>query len=793
MDDHSLALLEFPRVTSAIAAQAESVAGRATLEAWRPIADGDRRAEENARLAEAIRRQGEPGEWCRVGSDVLTPRLDPRRGEGLDGPGLVVVRSWLEAARESRALWEDEDLGARFPALAGCIGRLPALDRLRQNLAVALEPDGSVSDGASPALKRARAELATDERALEQRLERWARGFGPECYVTRHAERFVAMVPAAGFPRRRGIVHDVSGSGQSLFVEPLEMCEANNRLIELRGRVADEERRILKALAGEVRAEADSLTGLESVLVALDTLRARARWARQVQAVAVAPGGEWIRLRGARHPLLAMGERRTPPVPLDLELGPGGRVLLVSGPNMGGKTVLLKTVGLAIALSHAALPVPAAEGSALPSIEHLRVDLGDEQSVDQGLSTFAAHLRALATMADEAGPVTLVLCDELGAGTDPEEGAALGRALLEHFAARGAWGIVTTHLGSLKRAAGEVAGVVSGSLEFEVSTLTPRFRFLPGIPGASHALAVAGRLGFPEPLLARARALTPEESRALERLLAELQGTHARMEGERESLARARREAEAAEQGHRQATEQVRQSLEALRRRLTAESESLLARARELWQTVQREARRAERSREGATRLRDRLAAVERDAESLQRSAREALPGGAGPEPAPAAEALVVGGRVRVVDLGVEAELVSGPDAEGKVVLRRGGWTIHSHVSRLGAPGEDGGTKAAALPPGAGAPASWELPDETPALELDLRGMEMGQALDELDRGLDRAVLSGLSELRIVHGVGRGILRAAVERHLRGHPQVALQRLGAVGEGGRGVTVVRLR
>ena len=499
-------MLEFPRVTEAIAAAAVCARARARLLAWRPIAASDLREAEIARLAEAIRRQREPGEWCFAPEGGLAERLEREREEPLDGLGLRDVLGWLEAARATRDAWDD-DAAARFPGLAGRVTELPQLETLRLAIANAIEPDGRVSDAASPALRRARADLAGGERDLERRLTRWVQPFGENAYVTRHGERFVVLVPAAGFSRRRGIVHDVSGSGQSLFVEPLEACESNNRLLELRATVSEEERRIVRELAAQVMAERERLERLEDTLADLDTLRARARWAGSVGAIAIAPGGDRLKLERARHPLLAMS-RGDQVIPLDLELTGEHRLLLVSGPNMGG-TVLLKTVGLAAALAHAALPVPAGEGSAVPELDVLEVDLGDEQSVDQGLSTFAAHLRSLRTMADEAGPRSLLLCDELGAGTDPDEGAALGRALLERFSARGAWGVVTTHLGSLKRVAGEVPGVVNGSLEFDEATFTSRYRFIPGIPGASHALAVMGASRVSARRARARRTLTP--------------------------------------------------------------------------------------------------------------------------------------------------------------------------------------------------------------------------------------------------------------------------------------------
>src|SRR5439155_20652049 len=427
--------------------------------------------------------------------------LDDERG--LDVAALLEIATWLEAASRTREAWHDDAAAERHPALHAQVRALPRLDTLLERLRTWLDPDGRVSDAASPLLRQARAELRIGERDLNARLERWAKDFGEASYVTRHGERFVALIPAAGFARGRGIVHDVSRSGQSLFVEPIEMCEANNRMIELQAAVAEEEQRVVRELSAAALAEREALTALERILTHLDALRARARWAVAHGGIAIAPGGERLRLLAARHPLLVAAG--APVVPLDLDLGSDGTLLLVSGPNMGGKTVLLKTVGLAAALAHAGFPVLAAEGSAVPEIDRIEVDLGDEQSLDRGLSTFAAHLAQLDAMARAAGPRTRLLCDELGAGTDPEEGAPLGRALIEHFAARGAWAVMTTHLGSLKLLQGTVPGVVNGSLEIDPAAMAPTFRFIRGVPGASHALAMAERLGFDRALIERAR------------------------------------------------------------------------------------------------------------------------------------------------------------------------------------------------------------------------------------------------------------------------------------------------
>jgi DNA mismatch repair protein MutS2 len=784
---HSLDLIEFPRVAGAIAARATSPHATRALAGAAPIADRAARVLAGERLAEAIRRQREPGAWSFAAPSALSDVLSGDAADALDPEAFAIVGDWLDAGARTRAAWEEQPTRERFPRLARITGSLPALEELRERLARTLDADGRVRDEASSALARARRGVREGERTLHRQLEKWAAAHGEGSYVTRHGDRFVALVPAASGARRQGIVHDTSQTGQSLFVEPFESAEANNRLLELRAEVLAEERRVLRELAAAVFAAAPALTLLEELLATLDALRASASWAVELGGESVIPGGVRLRLVRARHPLLAMGARRADVVPLDLELGEGGRLLLVSGPNMGGKTVLLKTVGLAVALSHAGLPVLAAEGSALPEMDELFADLGDEQSVDQGLSTFAAHLVALQAMAKAAGPRTLLLVDELGAGTDPEEGAALGRAWIEHVAGRGAWGVVTTHLGSLKRVASEVRGVVNGSLEFDRETLTSLYRFRPGVPGASHALDVAGRLGFPGELLERARTLTPGETRALERLLADVGEALARTEHERARFAEASARAEQAAAQHRETSEEMKRSLAELRRRLTAESDALLARTRELWQTVQREAKKKEKSRTDADALRDGIAHAERGSDALRAAATPSALGLPEAESVTAPVSLAPGSRVRVTDLGFEATLVSGPDAEGRVQLRRGNFNIQSHVSRLAA------AAAAATPAVRGPAARYEASDEPPPLEADLRGMDVADALGEVDRALDRAVLAGLSEVRIIHGLGTGALRSAVQKHLKGHPQVESQRQGEGHEGGRGVTVASLR
>lgn len=789
MHEHSLRLLEFDRVAAAVASHARCPQARSLLSAWRPLPDAARREAACADLAEALRRHAEPGPWCDAGEDELSELLDAEVTLFVPEQ-LLVMAAWLQAAHATREAWAADEHRERYPRLAAMVSAIADLTPLRERLERSIEPDGRISDRASTTLRRARNELVEGERRIQDRLERWARGVHEDSHVTRRGDRFVAMVPAAGFSRSRGIVHDVSGSGQSLYVEPIEFCEANNRVAALHGRVAEEERRVLLELTREVRDAEEAIRGLERALVELDTLRARAGWALEHEAVALTPAGTRVRLKSARHPLLAMGARRSELVPLDLELEDDRRLLLVSGPNMGGKTVLLKTVGLAVVMAHAAFPVLAAEGSAVPVIDDIRVDMGDEQSVDEGLSTFAGHAVALASMAGRAGPDLLVLADELGSGTDPEEGAALGQALVELFAERRAWGVVTTHLGQLKRVAAETPGILNGSLEYDTEAMKPLYRFLSGVPGSSHGLEVAGRMGVPEPVLERARGLTPESSRNVERLIEQLQRVSRGAEEERLALAEARRAAAAAEEEHRDATESAKQALAQTRRQLTRESEAVLAQVRELWQSLRREARKAEKSRTRAEELKAEIESAETKVDQLHRKAAAAAGTSHGRDPLPR-EAVTVGLRVRVADLGgVVAEVASEPDPDGRVALKRGSWSIQGQVGRLFPVEENGAASEAGK---RRASVTWEAPGDELPLEVDLRGMDVDEAIRSLDSALDRAILAGLRELRIIHGLGKGVLKSAVATHLRGHPQVAGQRMGELHEGGRGVTVATLQ
>jgi DNA mismatch repair protein MutS2 len=533
---------------------------------------------------------------------------------------------------------------------------------------------------------------------------------------------------------------------------------------------------------------------------------------------AIEEGGTRLALSNARHPLLwreAGGERnsaeaRTKVVPLSLALEAPRRVLLVSGPNMGGKTVALKTVGLLALMAQAGLDVPADEGATLPLFRTVLADIGDAQSIELHLSTFAAHLGRLDGMARSAAEDALFLVDEIGSGTDPAEGASLGRALLKHFARKGAWAVATTHLGSLKLLAQEEEAVVNASMGLDPETLAPRYELVVGVPGGSHALHIAERLGFDPGVLAEARRDLPEAARSLEALLGDVTRELAKARAARESFESAEARARAAARELEEEREEFRESARKAGKERLLQIRALEGQVQALLRELKSEAKSEEKSRARIQDIETRVRAVARESDRLVDT----------PPPTGDPAVLTPGATVFVRDLGVTARVLEGPDAEGRVTLERGSWRIQSRVDQCfeapddpqgaGGPGDAGraggaSRTAASAREGRGARAregrgrtgagAVALPDteRVASAEIDLRGLDQESAFTRLDEGLDRAVLSGLDEVRIIHGVGRGILREAVVRALKLHPHVAESRLGGHGEGGRGVTVVRLR
>lgn len=796
-DPESRRALEFDGVLETVAAHAATPAGARRVLALEPMADADSIAAEHALVAELSRHLATSG------------RILPR---GLPDPDPALARLALEGMLLEPAVLRDlavvlvaaaglrgglRDLSVQdYPGLHGLGAAIPDLGREVRPIVRHVLPDGRILDEASPELSRIRNALARTGQKLRRMLETLLHEPGTEAvirddFITQRNARYVIPIRADAPRAVRGIVHASSSSGATLFVEPLESVELNNDLVRLAEEEVEEERRIVAGWLAPLRARLPEVREALSGIAAADSLQARALFAAAAGGTRprVEPGGPVV-LRDVRHPLLdrRLRDRGGESVPVSLELLPSERVLLLSGPNAGGKTVALKTVGLAVLMAQAGIPVVAADAR-LPLYLQVRADIGDHQSIEADLSTFSAHVQAVARFLDEASPPALFLFDEIGTGTDPAEGAALARAVLERLFLSGCLTVATTHQGSLKAWAFTTPGAVSAALEFDAETLRPTYRIVMGAAGASAGVEIAARLGLDEAIVSRAREHLGSGSREVETLLSRLKELATELEGRRARLVELEEDL-GAQRLH--LTERAAQGAERMRREATTALETAL---REFRDDARRELAAIKDKKEKARLEREQIRAESRLAADLSRKmsevasvvAADATPAGAVVnEPTP-------GMRVRVHSLGREGviEAVRGDRIEVK--LGAATFTVSRSDLRAAAPAGPPAPSRARVqtPPRRGAPRD-DL-SGGPGREVVLIGKTVEEALGELDKFLDDAALAGHEEIRIVHGHGTGRLRAAVRRFLSGHPHAESHRPGSEHEGGDGATVVRLK
>lgn len=754
-----------------------SSAGQERCRETRPSAD---RSEADAALErtwQCFRLLEEHGEPPLVAFADVRSHLRSAAHEGftLDGPTLVAVRRTLETLRATGAFFRRHADAA--PALHALRDRLSAFPQLEQALLHALDDDGSVLDQASDALARVRADIRRLRETVTRRLEALVQRRGlveviADAYVTLRNNRFVVPVRASAAAQLQGVVQDRSASGETLFVEPLFAVELNNALLLA---VREEElivQRILADLTSLVGAEHAAIAASVAALIECDWLVACARFARHHRCTRPQFSDGTIALRGARHPGLLFTGR--PVTPIDLLLPLDRQALVITGPNTGGKTVALKTLGLCALMAQSGMLIPVEEGGRLPCFDAVFADVGDEQNIERNLSTFSAHVANLREIAAASAASPLVLLDEPGVGTDPEEGAALAIGLLRFFAVRAARLAITTHYMPVKLFALDDRGCAVAAVDFEVETLTPRYRLVYDSIGRSLALPIARRLGLPEPILTAAESARSEQARVLAAALERLERTRAALEAQlTEAHARGRTLAD-------QEAEAGRLLSEIRERRRTAWADELRE-ARTFVRTLKAEGRaRLERLRGGDRAALEQLVR-EQEAAVAARAAAD-------PDTAPAAgdaAALHPGDLVEVAERGVQGELLAVDG--GRAWIQRGTMRFEVATAQLRRRGTVG----------PGAPAVVIVPpiraEGGELRELSVIGLRAGEAVGRLERFLDRAVEAGLDRVRIIHGVGSGALRRAIHDYLATSPYCAEFRGGESSEGGGGVTVATLR
>ena len=844
IDARSLELLEFPQVLRRAAGHAATPMGRERLLSLRPsttLAEARRRQEQTTQMRRLLEAGGDAARIPLHVPDVRELAQRAGVGGGLSGPDLLQVAAAAEElTRLGRHLqqWAGGEQPLA-PALAPWVARLPDLTPIVRLIRRAVDDDGSVRDTASAELSAIRTRLRRAQARVQEALQAFihspaGRRALQEPIVTLRAGRYVVPVRQECREWVPGIVHDASASGATLFVEPFSVVEANNAVRTEQAREAAEVERILRELSRAVGERAAELMQALEAAGELDAMAALARYSLESRCVEPALNDRGrVQLRGARHPLLA-----EPVVPIDIAVGDRFSVLVITGPNTGGKTVAMKTVGLLCAMAASGMHVPAEPGSEVAVFREIWVDVGDHQSVTDNLSTFSAHLRRILPVLERADPHTLVLLDELGAGTDPEEGAALAAAILEHLLRLGARVVVTTHLGDLKLMAHQVPGMANASVTFDVERLAPTYRLVVGSPGPSQALAIAARLGMPAAILEAARARLGQGRLAADAVIRELQATleQTRRRLEEASLARdeaerlrrhARQALEAVEARRARVVEQAREEAAQILRHLRREVEALLEQAKEA-------AARADL--EDLRRLRASVSALRARAEEELQSLAGAAPDGVGPDEAvaepghppadpgsgllafgsrgePAAEPIPlgflrvperpqVGMAVWVAPLGRYGQVESPPDEQDQLWVRVG--AVRTRVPRralrmAGPPGTQSVPGQAALasvgepgrPAGEHSRQTLERAAELPA-QLDLRGLTSEEAVARLDKYLDDCLLAGATRVRVIHGHGTGALRQAVRSYLKGSRVVKRFAPAPAQEGGDGATVVEL-
>ena len=792
MDEKCLETLEFPKILARLAEYTDFSAGRELALALRPTTDLDEARTRQQETSEARRLLDIQGTVGVGGARDVRPRIEVAvRGATLLPTDLLEVATTLSnGQRLKRSLSRSAD---QFPRLAAIAGRIQVCPGVVSEIERCLDERGEVVDSASPRLARIRNELKVAYDRLLDRLNRILTSpnsapYLQEALVTQRHGRYVIPLKTDFKGRIPGIVHDQSSSGATLFIEPLATVELNNRWRELQLEEGREVERILAQLSALVAENAPSIGHTVEALAELDLTFAKARYAEDIDAAeaqlvpfteplaapdtAVHHPGSVLRLMRARHPLL----NPATVVPVDVYLDETYYIVIITGPNTGGKTVTLKTVGLLTLMAQAGLHIPAGEDSVLSVFESVDTDIGDEQSIEQSLSTFSAHLANIIRILDRADERFLVLLDELGAGTDPVEGAALAQSILAHLLQRGVTTFVATHYAELKAYAHTTPGIENASVEFDVETLSPTFELTIGLPGRSNALAIATRLGLPTTVIDEARQRLSTDDVTTEDLLKEIHTL-------REETSQAYKEAQAARQAAEAAARELEGRLAGIEEERREILEAARSEARQELAQLRQEIRRLRSRMATETTPLERLRQIEAEVQSLD---EKMLP----PPPPPRPRVLPrrplrVGDTVLVAGLGVDGEVVEVAD-EG-VEVQIGHFRVRVRPEDV----ELRDQSAASTPPPSEKVISMP-PSPSPGIELHLRGYRVADALPRLEEYLNNAFLAGLPWIRIVHGKGSGALRKAIRDALPGHVLVASFRSGEEEEGGDGVTVVKL-
>lgn len=772
-----LVRLEFDKILEQLARHTISSLGRERALALRPVDDLERVRAYQAETDEGyglLRREpnAEFGGW----HDIREPVRHTTRGVVLDGEVLFKIGQTLGAIRIQKKFLANRR--EHYPLLATRAAEIPVFPELEQRVRKCIQPGGEVADGASDRLAELRRRLQAARAQVRERLERMVRSPAQQKYlqepiITVREGRYVVPVKIEYRNQVPGLVHDQSASGVTLFIEPLTIVEKNNEIRRLESAEKQEIQKILADLSSAVAQVAPDVLHAVDFLGYLDFVLAKVRLSLQMMAVPPrVDQGAYLEFQGARHPLI-----RDNVVAIDGRLGRDFDLLVLTGPNTGGKTVALKTMGLLVLMAQAGLHVPASV-CAVGLFAELFADIGDEQSIENSLSTFSSHITNLAEVIERVGARSLVLIDELGTGTDPTEGAALAQAILEELHRRKARGVATTHYGELKQFATGRDRVENASVEFDLDTLQPTFRLVTGHPGRSYAFEIALRLGMPAELVSRARGFLSSDQRRTAELLQQLERSRQETERLREASREAAREAAELKRRYDSELTGLLEKKRVLRERASREAQELVRQVRREAEVIIRELR--EKIDSESNRVREQAIQQARGGiDRLGAGIPVALP----PEQASEPPAALDAGEAVFIPRYGQRGITLGPSRDKAVQVQVGAIKVSLPLSEVRR------TSAVPVEPSPERQVFLQQTQEV-GTELDLRGLRVEDALAELEKYLDAAALADIPRAHLIHGIGTGALRAAVHEHLRGNGRIRSFRLGERGEGGLGVTVV---
>lgn len=791
MNDRTFRVLEFAKLKERLFAYASSPLGQERVEQLTPFTDHEQ-------VERALCETSEARVICRTEDFSLQGLMDVRIGlqraavgAMLNQEELLNIAQVCNCTRRAYRFFREK--AASYPLLTHHGQQLHPLPGLEDEINAAINEYGGIKDSASPMLRKVRNDMHTLQSRMKERLDSMVRSSTVQKYlqepiVTLRNDRYVLPVKLEYRAQVPGIIHDQSASGATLFIEPMSVVEISNDLRRLQADEEQEIERILSELSALVQADSESLKQSLSRLAHLDFCIAKGKLSYDLRAVQPQVNEQaYLYLKNARHPLLP----KDGVVANTIYLGKEFSVLLITGPNTGGKTVTLKTVGLLALMAQSGLHIPADEGSEVAVFQTIFADIGDEQSIEQSLSTFSSHMTNIVDITLRANERSLVLLDELGAGTDPAEGAALAMAIVDYLHVLGCRVVATTHYSELKSYAYQKAGVQNASVEFDISTLKPTYRLTIGLPGKSNAFEISGRLGLSDYLILRAREYLTGEQVKVEDLIKQLDDSRREAEAEREAARQLRLQAESTkaelqrrlrdlEHDEDRILNKAKQEARVLLNRQKQEMDQLLAQLREA--SLRAESNSAKAITQEMTEVRQqfRQLQVDTELESQSESKTAALPIASDRE-------FHTGDQVLVKHLGQRGQLLSEPGEGGEVQVQLGALRLNSRVEQLEKLAVE---KSKMVQPTF---QMVNLSRQGMTLELDLRGQTADEAMPRVDKYLDDAALAGLLRVCLIHGKGTGALRNAVRDFLKSHYAVAGYRFGGPTEGGTGVTVVELK